>query len=55
MIITTLSKQPMRYDVVDIQLVKHRVRILEIDETEAVSNEIIPLTLLKLAVNTTIS
>lgn len=27
-VITALSKQSMRYDVVDIKLIKHRIRIL---------------------------
>ena len=54
-IITTLSEQSMCDDMMNIQLVQHGIRILQIQVSIHISRDVNEQTLLKLAVNTTIS
>ena len=54
-IITALSEQSMCDDMMNIQLVQHGIRILQIQVSIHISKDVNGQTLLKLAVNTTIS
>lgn len=54
-IITAFSEQSMCDDVMDIQLVQHGIRILQIQFSIHITKDGNGQTLLKLAVNTTIS
>lgn len=54
-IITALSEQSMCDDMMNIQLVQHGIRILQIQVSIHISRNVNGQTLLKLAVNTTIS
>ena len=54
-IITTLSEQSMCDDMMNVQLVQHGIRILQIQVSIHISRDVNGQTLLKLAVNTTIS